>query len=204
MREPTELEIEYVEILQESWNNLLEYYEKPLEKSGYIHDREEDLRSLLFCKIFNLLEERGIPLNFSTERGPFPTISTEVRMRSNTRLDILLRRSEDSALGVEIKRNMAIENDLEKLKNFMMKKLITIGAFTTIVKRSQNLKTREMTPFVDTPDYHKVKILYDISENDNGSNNFITTKHIDRYIMEGTPNMRHIDWDGVLIILRNT
>ena len=115
MRKPTESEIEYVEILQEAWNNLLEYYEKPLEKSGYIHDREEDLRSLLFCKIFNLLEERGIPFTFSTERGILlPTISTEVNLRSNTRLDILLRKSEDSALGVEIKINMAIEDDLKK------------------------------------------------------------------------------------------
>jgi hypothetical protein len=170
----------YVSILVEVWNDLLVHYDKLGITGGYAHQKEEDLRCLLFSKIFQLLEKKEMPLL---------DISTEVKLPKK-RIDILLsNEASNFALGVEIKRKREID-DLGKLGTFMDEEKISIGAFVTFVNRSKN------KPFQESPIYQKIKATYAISDKDNGVNNFIVSKNIRNIDLK-------INWAAVLIVMRH-
>ncbi len=178
-------EEEYLSILLKAWDNVLYHYKKFGDWDGYLHRREEDLRSLLFSKIFELFEDEKIPLL---------NIQTETRL-PRKRLDIALGEREPFSIGIEIKRNKSVF-DLGKLEEFMNQEKIKYGAFIAIVRLLDDMQNK--IPFESSPYYLEIKNKYDITKDREQSNNFIIVTTIDKSDSE-----QHINWDALLIILRN-
>jgi len=107
------------------------------------------------------------------------------------RADIVLGSSEDIwNLGVEIKRSIShaiMEEQLNKLGDFIANKKIDSGVFLAIIQHSYNLK--EML------EYWGFKEKFKLEERDKGNNNFIEWRRI---IVKDA----NIDWDTLFLVLR--
>jgi len=173
---------EYLKILHEAWISLLDDYGKIYQWVWYVHEREEDIRSYLFCKILNILKKRRLEVM---------NLHVDIPIMNRKRADIVLGSSEDIwNLGVEIKRSIShaiMEEQLNKLGDFIANKKIDSGVFLAIIQHSYNLK--EML------EYWGFKEKFKLEERDKGNNNFIEWRRI---IVKDA----NIDWDTLFLVLR--
>lgn len=191
----------YINMLYKAWNDLLSHYSRVGEQGGYQHhdegEGEADVRSLLYCKIFNRLRR---------EKKSLLDVHAEVNFSSEMKVDIVLGSPETGegpyTLGVEIKRRPNIEDDLNKLGFLIENGKIKAGTCLTIVKRSWDTLSSQKLPFKETDVYKRVKVKYQIDDKDHGDNNFVKWKHIDKELFIGTPNYMHVDYDAMFLVLR--
>lgn len=118
----------WISIVHEAWHSLVDDFEKLGEVSGYGHMREEDIRSYLFCKISDILRERGEWVASLHAEQPLP----------GRRADIVAGFGEGETwlVGVEIKRKgqrKPLKEDLDKLQNFMKDSWIKAGVLVAMV-----------------------------------------------------------------------
>ncbi|MEM3760650.1 MAG: hypothetical protein QXZ02_06035 [Candidatus Bathyarchaeia archaeon] len=112
---------EHLKILHEAWTSLLDDYEKIYQRRWYVHEREEDIRSYLFCKILNILNKQRLEVM---------NLHADIPIMNRKRVDIVLGSSKDFwNLGVEIKRSISraiLEEQLNKLKEFIANKKLVL------------------------------------------------------------------------------
>lgn len=174
---------EQIEIIHEAWNSLLDDYQKLGLPGGYIHMREEDLRSFLFCKIIELLRKQKLFLLDLHADIPLP----------RKRADIVLGLSDEAwHIGVEIKTRRQpkpIREDLEKLQIFMKDKQIEAGVFLAIFEHSWNMR--------ECFSHWGFDVEFKLEERDRGNNNFTEWRRL-------TIEERNIDYDALFLVLRAT
>jgi hypothetical protein len=187
----------YINILYKSWNDLLNHYSKLGEQGGYGHhdegEGEADIRSLLFCKIFNRL---------GREKKSLLDVHAEVKFSPETKVDIVLGSPETGELGVEVKRHRNIEDDLSKLRILIKNGKIKAGACLSIVKRSWDGSSSRKLHFKESDVYRNIETTYEIADEDRGNNNFVKWKHIEKELFVGTPDYMRVDYDAIFLILR--
>lgn len=174
---------EQIKILRQAWNSLLDDYEKIYQWNWYLHEREEDIRSYLFCKIVDILNRRGLDVI---------NLHADISVLGRKRADIVLGLKDKDSwnLGVEIKRSISravMEEQINKLQNFMANKKIESGAFLAIIQHSYGLR-KMLDPW-------GFKDKFKLEGRDKGNNNFIEWRRI---IVDDVD----IDWDALFLVLR--
>ena len=115
-------------LVGKAWNEFLDDVEKLGERGGFLHSREEDMRSYLFCKLVDILNR---------EKMWLIDLRTELSVERK-RLDLALGiNNKKCSLGIEVKPNMTrtpVSGDLNKLKDFLKKGCIETGVFIGINK----------------------------------------------------------------------
>lgn len=172
-------------IVHDAWHRLVDDFEKLGSGDGYGHMREEDIRSYLFCKIGELLRERGERLVDLHADIPLP----------HRRADIVLGDIDGKSwsVGVEIKRtpqHKPLTNDLDKLSVFMKEGQVEFGILVALVKRYNNWK--RVFEAWDLPRKFKLE------PKDKGTNNYWEVREL-KDIRIGDNSFQ---WDSLFFVLR--
>lgn len=167
-----------------AWNEFLDDVEKLGERGGFLHSREEDMRSYLFCKLVDILNR---------EKMWLIDLRTELRIERK-RLDLALGiNNKKCSLGVEVKPNITktpVNEDLNKLKIFLKKGYIKTGVFIGINKHLDSWDKILENWFED--------IGLIIDKEDKGDNNYWNARVL-KPIYKGE---KIVQFDSLFIVLR--
>lgn len=178
----------WLSIIHKAWNQLVEDFESLGTKRGYGHMREEDIRSYLFCKIRDTLQEQG---------GWVVELHADIPPSKTTRrrTDIVVGLEEDEhwMVGVEVKHNgqrKPLKEDLDKIRSFMRKGWIKAGALAVMTKHWDEWET--IFKAWGFPEE------YGLESNDKGDNNYWEIRNLKEIQL---PNERK-KIDSLLFVLR--
>ena len=180
----------WLSIIYDSWNRLVVDFENLGTKTGYGHIREEDIRSYLFCKARDTLQERG---EWVVE------LHADIRPSRATRqrIDVVVGLDEENhwIVGVEVKHNgqhKPLKKDLDKMRDFMTKGWIKAGVLAVIAKHWEDWETTfKAWGFPEE---------YGLEPNDKGDNNYWEIRDLKEIEL---PNERK-KLDSLLFVLRKS
>jgi hypothetical protein len=189
---------DWINILYQAWNKMLKHYARLGEQGGYYPSREEDMRSFLFSKILDVVDEKKLSLL---------DLHTEVSLKkgSRQRTDITLGWIDKNhcKLAIETKVHKGIKEDINKLKELIEDEHIEAGACLAVVLRPcDEKKPSRKLPLWETDIYREIETSLKIAQKDDGNNNFVKWKPIRRQGNVGTPNYWHVEFDAMFLILR--
>jgi hypothetical protein len=187
---------DWIDILYQAWNKMIKHYARLGARGGYYPSREEDMRSLLFCKIIDVINKEKISLL---------DLHTEVSLASHQRTDITLGWVDEKhcKLAIEIKTHKDIEEDIDKLKKLIDEGNVEAGAcLATVLRPWDESKPSRKLPLYETDVYRKVETRFNLDRENKGNNNFVKWKHVRREGAVGTQDYWHIDFDAMFLILR--
>lgn len=171
----------WIEMVHDAWHRLVDDY----EELAYGHMREEDTRSYLFCKIRDLLQERGESLL---------ELHADIAM-PDKRADIVLglAKRDSWSLGVEIKhkgQKKPLTDDLNKLSAFIREGKIKSGILAALVDHWDNWE-----PIFEAWD---LATKFQLGPKDKGSSNYWEIRKLKEVRIED----ESFKWDSLFFVLR--